>query len=170
MLPLTLNDIKSWLIESKDEYQKLKAQEFPPFDNAVYSMYLQLYEFMEYYPYRHKCDKALKYLKPFLNQDFSQLISWTKANEILGSQQLLMFEINYINWKENVDEKFIKIHEGLYTERKPFTNILCFCKIFQLLYWDNSIHETILTEQEQLLIHKEVRRIFKKYYFDTAHK
>jgi len=70
----------------------------------------------------------LKDLKPFLNKYFPQIIEWTKKNEILGSQELLMFEVNYINWTENTNEPILKIHEGLYTERKPFAHIICFCK------------------------------------------
>ena len=80
-----------------------------------------------------------------------------------------MFEINYINLKEPVSNDNIMIYEGLYTERKPFANIYCFCKLFQHLYWDNNIHETILKEQEQLSIKKKIGEILNKYYLDTDH-
>ncbi len=166
---LKINDIKEWLINNRNEYQKLRAQEFPPFDNEMYSMYGHLKDFIEYYKFKHKCDNALLKLNAIYNSDFNQLSQWTKEHERLGSQDLLMFEINYINLKEQVNNDKIRIYEGLYTERKPFANILCFCKVFQHLYWDNSIHETILTEKEQLSIKKKVGRIFKKYYLDTGH-
>ena len=169
MSTLKLNDIKEWLIDNRNEYQKLKAQEFPPFGNALYSMYGHLKDFIEYYKFKHKCDNALLKLHAIYNSDFTQLSLWTKEHEILGSQDLLMFEINYINLREQVSNDKIKIYEGLYTERKPFANILCFCKLFQHLYWDNCIHETILTEKEQLSIKKKVGRIFKKYCLDTDH-
>lgn len=167
MTALKLNDIKEWLIDNRDEYQKLKAKEFPPFDNEMYSMYGHLKDFIEYYKFKHKCDNALLKLNAIYNSDFNELAKWTKEYEILGSQDLLMFEINYINLKEQVSNDKIRIYEGLYTERKPFSNILCFCKLFQHLYWNNSIHETIFTEKEQLSIKKKVGRIFKKYYLDT---
>lgn len=170
MIALKLTDIRTWLIDNRDEYRRLKAQEFPPFDNGVYSMYNHLYEFIKYYPYTHKCEKALQDLKAFLNYDFYQIIKWTQTNEVLGSQQLLMFEVNYIGWNENVTEEFLKIHTGLYTERRPFAYIICFCKIFQLLYWDNSIHETNLTESEQLVIYRDLQNIFDKYYIDKLHE
>jgi len=169
MITLKLGDIRTWLMENKDDYQKLKAQEFPPFRNEMYSMYGHLKDFIEYYRFKHKCDNALLKLSAIYNSDFSQLSLWTKEYEILGSQDLLMFEINYINLKEQVSTDKIRIYEGLYTERKPFANILCFCKLFQHLYWDYCIHETILTEKEQLSIKKKVGRIFKKYYLDTDH-
>ncbi len=169
MNSLTINDIKDWLIQNRVEYQKLKAQEYPPLNNEVYWMYNHLYEFIEYYPYTYKCNKSLKELKSFLNCDFPQIIKWTRTNEVLGSQQLLMFEVNYLDWTENIDEGILKIHKGLYTEKKPFADIICFCKIFQLLYWNNSVHETNLTEKEQLSIKKQVGHIFKKYYLDTDH-
>ena len=170
MIALKLEDIRNWLIENRNDFQKLKTQEFPPFNNKIYSIYGQLRDFIEFYKFKHKCDNALLKLNAIYNSDFTQLSQWTYEYEILGSQDLLMFEIDYIKWNEQVCDDKIKIHEGLYTERKPFANILCFCKLFQLLYWDNCIHETILTEQEQLSIKKKVGRIFKKYYIDKDHE
>ena len=32
---LTIGDIREWLMEDRIEYQKLKSQEFLPFDNAL---------------------------------------------------------------------------------------------------------------------------------------
>lgn len=87
---------------------------------------------------------------------------------ILGSQELLMFEVNYIGWEEDVSSDKIKIHEGLYTESKPFASILCFCKVFQHLFWDNCIHETELTENEKKEVVAELKTILKTYYTDTT--
>jgi hypothetical protein len=165
-MTLKLSDIKEWLIDNKKEYQELKAQEFPPFDNALYSTYNHLYDFIQYYKYKHHCDKALAGLE--IN-NFSRLSQWTKKYEILGSQDLLMFEVNYIEWYEDVSNEKIKIHEGLFTERKPFANVLCFCRVFQHLYWDNCIHETELTECEKTQVITELKAILKKYYGDTRH-
>ena len=169
MAPLKIKDLREWLIENRNEYQKLKALEFPPFDNELYSMYGHLKDFIEYFKFKHKCENALLKLNAIDNLDFIQLSEWTKEYEILGSQDLLMFEINYINLKEQFDSDKIRIYEGLYTERKPFANIICFCKLFQHLYWDQCIHETILTEKEQLSIKRQVKFIFKKYYLNTDH-
>lgn len=164
MSSLKLNDIKEWLIDNREEYQKLKAQEFPPLDNALYWTYNHVYDFIQYHKYKHHCDKALSELQ-FNN--FSRLPQWTREYEILGSQDLLMFEINYFNWKEEVDTDKIKIHAGLYAEREPFANILCFSKVFQHLYWDNCIHETELTESEKVEVIAELKTILKTYYTDT---
>ncbi len=166
MSSLKLSDIKEWLIDNRKEYQKLKAQEFPPFDNALYWTYEHLYDFIQYYKYKQQCDKALSELH--INS-FSQLSQWTKEYETLGSQDLLMFEVNYIDWDEDVSSDKIKIHKGLYTERKPFANVLCFCKVFQHLYWDNCIHERELTENEKSEVVSELKTILKTYYIDTTH-
>jgi hypothetical protein len=80
-----------------------------------------------------------------------------------------MFEVNYIDWEENVSSDRIKITKGLYTEKKPFENILCFCKVFQHLYWDNCIHERELTESEKVEVVIELKTILKTYYIDTKH-
>lgn len=162
---LKINDIKEWLIDNREEYQKLKAEEFPPLNNGLYWTYGHLYDFIEYYKYKQYCDKALTDLK--IN-DFSELSRWAKEHEILGSQELLMFEVNYIKWDEDVSSDKIKIHEGLYTESKPFASILCFCKVFQYLFWDTCIHETELTENEKKEVVAELKSILKTYYTDTT--
>lgn len=162
---LTINDIREWLIDNRDEYQKLKSQEFPTYDNALYWTYNQLYDFIQYYKYKQNCDKALAEIQV---DNFSQLSQWTKQYEILGSQDLLMFEVNYIKWDEDVSSDKIKIHEGLYTERKPFVSILCFCKVFQYLYWDNNIHESEVNENEKMKVVSELKTILKTYYLDTT--
>lgn len=165
MIPLKIRDIREWLIINKKEYQKLRSQEFPPFDNALYWTYIHLHDFIQYYKYKHHCDKALSELQ--IN-NFSRLSEWTREYEILGSQDLLMFEVNYFDWIEDVSTDKLKIHEGLYTERKPFANILCFCKAFQILYWNNSIHETELTEKEKSEVMAELKIILKNYHVDTT--
>lgn len=163
MNSLKINDIKEWLVENRDEYQKLKAQEFPPFDNSFYSTYNCLHDFIGYYQFKSQCETALCELTHLNNTDFGKLVKWTKSYEKLGSQDLLMFETNYIDWKEQVGNDKIKIHEGLYAERKPFEYIICFCKVFQNLYWDNCIHEAELTESEKSKVVAELKAILKTY-------
>lgn len=162
--PLSISDIRKWLLDNRDEYQKLAALEFPPLYNEVYWTYNHLHDFIGYCQFFHECRYALKNLKPFLNYNFSEIIKWTKTHEILGSQKLLMFEVNHICWDEEVSEEVIKIHKGLYTERKPLADIICFCEIFQLVYWDKNIHEIISTEQEQSLIREELQNIYDRYF------
>jgi len=160
---LTIQDIREWLIDHRAEYQKLKAMEYRPLGNETYFMYTSLHEFIQYYSYVDRCTKALNDLRPHVNTCFTNVIKWTKDNILLGSQDLLMFEINYFDWIEIVDKNVIKIHEGLYTERKPFLPILFFCKIFQILYWNNAIHEMEATEEEQTNIMAELNKLFKSY-------
>lgn len=167
---LKISDITEWLLVNKNEYQKLKTLEFPPLDNQVYWTYFHLQNFIEYCQYFHECHNALKDLKQLLNFDFVEIIKWTKAQEVLGSQKLLMFEINHIYWDEDVNEEVIKIHEDLYTERKPFADIICFCKIFHLLYWDNDVIEADVTEQEQIKIQEKLQNICHEYFVDEEHE
>jgi hypothetical protein len=163
---LKLIDIKEWLVDNRSEYQKLKGQEFPPLDNPLYWTYNHLYDFLQYYKYKQQCDKALTELN---TNDFTNLYQWTRQYEILGSQDLLMFEVNYIDWDDDVSNDKIKIHEGLYTERRPFANIICFCKAFQHLYWQSCIHETELTESEKVEVANKLKTILKTYYIDKKH-
>ena len=113
---LKISDIREWLLDNRDEYQKLKALEFPPFDNEVYWTYNRLHDFIVYCQYFHECHKALIDLKQFLNFNFPKIIEWTKTHEVLGSQKLLMFEVNHIYWDEDVSEEIAFRFPELYSE------------------------------------------------------
>jgi len=165
-MTLKLADIKNWLVEHREDYQELKQKEFLPLDNTLYWTYNHLNEFLKYYKYKQKCDTALSELHA---DDFTKLSQWTREYEPLGSLNLLMFEVNYINWDEDVSIDTIKIHKGLYTERKPFANVLCFCKVFQHLYWDNCIQEAELNENEKVEVVNKLKTILKTYYTDPTH-
>lgn len=160
---LKVNDIKEWLIEHRSIYQKMKSQEFPPFGNSVYDMYGHLFDFIKYYRYRHKCEKELQDLHELLINN-SDLKKWTKRNEILGSQELLMFEVLYASWDNGYIKNQIKIHEGLYTEREPFTNIICYCKIIQIVFWNHEVHKVSFTDRQQMVIRNEVRKIMHRFW------
>lgn len=163
---LTINDIKEWLITNRDEYQNLKSNVYPPFGNGLYDNYELLKDFIEYYKYREQCKIGLRQLINIENFNFELLSEWVKQYEVLGSQDLLMFEINYIKTDEVVSHDKIKIHKGLYTEREPFLNIICFCKVFQHLYWDNRIHKGSFTDYERIEIINELKTILKHHYKD----
>ena len=156
---LTITDIKQWLIENRYEYQKLKSQEFPPFDSVLYFKYEQLSIFHRYYKFKNKCETALLELDAIRSLDFEELSKRTRTYEILGNQNLLMFETNYIRWDEQVSDDKIKIHAGLYTKRKPFGNILCFRQAFRLLYWDYCVDEAISAEKGKAQIRIKLKRI-----------
>lgn len=168
MFDLQISDIKEWLMLHRDEFQKLKSQEFPPIGNELYYMYINLREFIQYYNLKSTCETALLELNQIDKTDFAALSKWTKQYEILGSQNLLMFEVDYLNWHEEVKEDTIKIHEGLYTERKPFANIICLCKVFQLLFWDNSIQIAIPSKEIQKEISIELKTIIENFYRPTT--
>lgn len=85
-----------------------------------------------------------------------------KTYQIMGSQELLMFEIDYFDWEENVSGNLMKIREGMYTEREPFKNILCFCEIFSSLFWSYEICEKIFSEILQQTILGEVKATLGK--------
>ena len=161
---LTINDIREWLLENRAEYKKMKAAKYPDFRHPLFFTYYNLREFISYYKYRYKCDQALKELVMILKTDSSDLSGWTRRHEVLGSQDLLMFEINYFDWYEHVENDCIKIEEGIYTARKPFQNILCFCKLFQLLYWDFALHEEPISAREKEEVLLEARKILMEHY------
>ena len=106
--PLNISFIDEWLTTNSEEYKKLKTNQFVPFDNPFYWTYEHLNHFIEFYKYRQQCDKALAELD---TDNFTKLSQWTHNFELLGSQHLLMFEVNYMDWDEDVrsnKKKFIK--------------------------------------------------------------
>ncbi|HRD58062.1 MAG TPA: hypothetical protein PK504_08420 [Ferruginibacter sp.] len=162
MFHLKLTDINEWLTDNKIEFENLKSQKFPPVNNDFYWTYNNLYEFVQYYNYKDECNRALS---EFPVSSFDLLVGWIKKYEMLG-QDLQMFHLNYFDWTEEVDADKIKVEKGIYTERMPFINIICFCKIFQLLFWDNIICETELTENEKSKIICQLKAILKDFNMD----
>ena len=163
MLPLTLTDIREWLEENRAEYEQLRSSEFPPINDTLYWTFKYLSVFIDYYRFKPQCIKALYELKPILNEPFPTLIKWIKTHYELGVNEFFSFERIYFDWVEDIYEEVIKIHEGLYTERKPFNEIICFSKIFYLLHWDFSILKRNLTDEEQDEIREYMHEIFEKY-------
>lgn len=62
MTALKINDINEWLIDNRNEFQKLKAREFPPLGNTIYWTYIHLHDFIQYYKYKQHCERALSQL------------------------------------------------------------------------------------------------------------
>lgn len=156
---LVIDDIKEWLAENRQEYQNLKSQLFPPIDNQLYWLYSQMHRLIEYSHFISSCEEALLRLSLFIENKSPDLKSWVIKYELLGANDLLMFNIDYLDWKENVSSEVIKIQENIYVERRPFECVIRFLQVFQLLYWDYEIHhnettlnlDKILQEVEGLL-------------------
>ena len=154
-------------MDNRSEYQRLRAPEYPDFlANTIYFLYGRLLDFIEYYKFKNRCERALGELNSALQSDFPALRSWTRKFEELGSQNLLMFEINYFDWTEEVPANSIKIDEGVYTESEPFLNILCFCMVFNYLFWVESIDKVKVTEKEKTLIKIKLNNILDNFSFN----
>lgn len=160
---LTVNDIKEWLIANEAEFLKLKRKEFPPFDNALFSMYNQFNDFIKYADFQEKCSGAIEELSLIVGKTFTELSQWVNKYELFGSRDLLMFEVNYNKWSEDLSADALKISKGIYTLRKPFASIICFCEVFQFLYWDNCIHEAIITGNQEFELIVELKEILGRY-------
>lgn len=167
-LPLTINDLREWLKENASRYHQQKAGEYPPQEEGkffeldrFYTTYGELYTFIQYYQFKSTSDDALKELLSGNLEDFEHLGNWAGKYERLGSEDLLVFDgIEYL-WDE---EEVVKISKDIYTYKEPFLNMLCFCRVFQLLYWDYRLHETIPIETEKKQIVIALRKIIKENY------
>lgn len=140
MYPLSLQDIREWIVENRNEYQKLRSEQYPPLGNPIYDLYPKFERLSKYYSLKNECENALKELVHILSKNKNEIINWTKKYKALGSEKLIMFEIDYLDWKENVSEGIMKVTNGIYVNQKPFQSIIAFCKIFRLLYWDDEFH------------------------------
>jgi len=162
MQPLTIKDIREWLIINQAEYKKLKAEKFPPLDNEMYWLYGDLYRIIEFYSLTDKTRIAIEDLKKNEIFNFDKLIQWTKTYFVLGAKELITFEIDYFNWTEDVDKDLLKIKDGIYIEIAPFKETLLFCRLFQILYWNYDILNTKLTDIEIENLQIELENLLMK--------
>lgn len=148
MQALTIRDIREWLIINQTEYKKLREEKFPPLDNEMYWLYGDLYRIIEFYSLTDKTRIAIEGFKKIENFNFDKLIQWTKAYLVLGSKELITFEIDYFDWTENVDKDLLKIKDGIYIEIAPFKETLLFCRLFQILHWNYDITNSELSSED----------------------
>ena len=148
MIPLTINDIKEWLLTYQKNHEKLKEQEFPPLFDVDYWLYIKLNQVMEFYSLTDKTHTAIQDFITIENFDYEKLVRWTKIYEELGSEDLSLFEIEYFDWIEEVDKDLIKISEGVFMELAPFKETQLFCRLFQILFWDYNVTEADLSNEE----------------------
>lgn len=168
ILPLTINDIREWLKENASKYHKQKADEFPPLEQGevfeidrFYSCYGDLKLLLDYYKLKGVCEQALKELLAGNIEDLNHLGKWAANYEQLGSQQLICFDnIEYL-WLE---DGVFQVSKGIYTYTEPFLNMICFCRVFQLLYWDYELHKQTPDEPEKVMIFESLKTILQENY------
>lgn len=168
IIPLTINDIREWLQENALKYHKQNANEFPPLEQGevfeidrFYSCYGDLKLLLDYYKLKGVCEQALKELLSGNVNDFIHLGKWAAKYEQLGGQQLICFDNMEYLWLEN---GCFQVSKGIYTYTEPFLNMICFCRVFQLLYWDYRLHENIPNENEKAEIVESLAKIIKENY------
>ncbi|MBX9784439.1 MAG: hypothetical protein K2X48_14210 [Chitinophagaceae bacterium] len=167
-IPLTINDIREWLKENASKYHQQKSNEFPPLQEDVfyeidrfYICYGDLKLLLHYYKLRGICEQALKELLSGNLNDFNQLGTWAAKYEQLGSQQLICFDkIEYL-WLE--DGEF-EVSKGIHTYTEPFLNMICFCRVFQLLYWEYELHKQFPIEHDKNSISANLTKILQENY------
>lgn len=160
MKPLTIKDIKDWLVANQSDYEKIIDQGFlPPLDNDTYWMYVHLSQVMVFYALTDKTHNAIQEFNEIENFDYTQIKAWTKKYEVLGSQELLQFEIEYFDWEDKVDEDLIKISEGIYMELAPFIETHLFCRLFQILFWKYNITTTDLSREEIENLQEDLKNV-----------
>ena len=148
MTPVTIKDIKEWLSANESEFKKLKEEGFPPLGNETYWKYCALEKVMGFFSLTDKTHIAVQDFLTIETFNLNELIQWTKTYETLGADDLVLFEVEYFDWIEDVDKDLMKIGEDLYMEIAPFKETLLFCRIFQILYWDYNIINAELTKDE----------------------
>lgn len=148
---LKIGDIKEWLNEHKPEFEPFEdPTKLPAFDE-VFQMYYDLREFVGFYKYRKICALALAELP---TDSYPKLQQWAMKYENLGAE-LMMFDLNYLDWTEVHPPDVIKVTDGIYSDMKPFRAVRLFCYVFHHLYWDYAIHDEDLADFEiEVVMHK----------------
>ncbi len=167
-IPLTINDIREWLITNAPKYHEQKSLEFPPQEEGVffgidkfYTTYGRLFDFMRYYRYKSKCDIAVTDLMLRDFDDVEKLAEWAKKYRILGSHSLILFDIDYL-WDKHLEK--VLIEKDLYADKEPFLNMICFIRVFQHLYWDYALHEEDISGKDIRVIKAELIKIINHNY------
>lgn len=140
MFPLSIKDIREWMIDNRGEIKRLERDEFTSLRNPMRWLYSEFKDLLECYSSAPDCDNALLDLILELQTDPDGLIHWAKKYEYLGAKKLLMFEILYMNWDDEIDDEHLKVQKDIYVDRAPFNNLICFCSVFSFLYWESEIH------------------------------
>jgi hypothetical protein len=156
MKVLTLYEIKNWLVLNREEFQKLDAEKYPPFGNFFYKDYRTLRDFISFYSLKDVCETALNELYQIVDAKFVNIGSWTRQYEVLGSQKMLMFEVNYFDWIQNISDGLLKIDEIYYTQREPFEKMLIFIKLFNKIFWNFELHKYNDSDEVPLFIQQSI--------------
>lgn len=140
MFPLSIKDIREWMIENRIGYKRLEKEEFSNPGSPMRWLYTGFKDLLECYSCVPDCDTALSEIHDVIKTDHDRLIHWVRKYEYLGAKKLLLFEVLYMDWADDLSEEHLKVQKDIYIERAPFNNLICFCNIFSLLYWESEIH------------------------------
>lgn len=154
MFPLSIKDIREWMIDNRGEIKRLERDEFTSLRSPTRWLYSEFKDLLECYSSSPDCDNALLDLIIELNTDSDGLITWAKKYEYLGAKKLLMFEILYMNWDDEIKEEHLKVQKGVYVDREPFNNLICFCSVFSILYWEHEIHLAATGSVDEKIVSK----------------
>ena len=105
------------------------------------------------------CEEALKEYKQIKGDDLAIKQWLIKYYELGTSDEVFMFELDYINYKEDDGSMPLLVIRDeeieIYLERKPFSNIILFAGIF----CDNFYNKNLYPEKT-----KEIEEEMKKYF------
>ena len=170
--PLTIGDIRDWLKVHAVKFHEQMREEFPPQEEGYkfeidrfYITYHHLQAFLKYFTYKNKCELAIKDLIAIGFEDIDKLTQWARKHEVLGSE-LVSFDINYL-WDEYDDR--VCLEKDIYIFKAPFLNMICFCKVFEHVYWNHDLLLKTPLKESQPIMKAELLAIIKKYYLDTDH-
>ena len=164
MFPLSIKDIREWMIENRSEYRRLEKEEFKSLTSAMRWLYVEFRELLDYYSCVPECEHALHELVDLLQHDREKIIEWVRKYEQLGAKKLLLFEVLYLDWEEEVSDEHLKVQKDIYIERKPFKNLLCFCSVFSYLYWECEVHLAARGELDAFVFSHVRNRLYTSGY------
>jgi len=161
-IPLKIEDITDWLYDNEDEFKELSSREFPDLKNHLTILYPILQELINYYSLSVICENAISEMRNYIiNSSDNQIIDWVSRYNELGSKKLISFRVLYLDWNEPIEKSYLKIRDDLFIERAPFESIIMFYDLFQILYWNNSINDTVISKDEFKLIKIELSTIIQ---------
>ncbi|MCG9971149.1 hypothetical protein [Christiangramia crocea] len=103
------------------------------------SLYTSLEKIVDLYSHERYFEGEIKAFEQ-LNDNHQSLMRWLKKNEYLGSEEFLLFWLEWLDEKKEVVNPYIMNWQDEFIfKAEDWKNTISFCKAFNSIYWTSDI-------------------------------
>lgn len=152
----TIDGLKEWLLQNKSRLRGGFAQPFSIIDQDFNICYWEIESFLEHEQYFDEAINAIKNLKSINYHDAEELKAWCIQFQQLG-YNMFEFAIFYLWTDGDIPEDRIRVYESIYSESKPFRDLIFLSNIYELIVSDDNV---LMLTPENI---GEIQTIIKKF-------